>query len=374
MNVKPRYPVGVTIEPVPSLPSSRSRFLEIPAEEMLLATTPRMNANAPTLASHTIRLLRSARSACAVGEDRSPRRGSALSRAGSTPVPMSRLAAIRAASQSSSAALATGRTSTSGCAPANGRSSSAHPSGVTQRSQATPLAVSAITRSRNHTPSDRAAELERHPPCRRELAGQRADAGAHRHDRHGGQREVRRAAGRQPADDEARRARRPTAARCRPRSRRSRTGTPCAARRSQRARAPAARVLLGAQRSHGGEQAEDRGEDRQRPADPPCGVAAHGEQVVRLAVEQAHRLVVRRSCGRSPTRSATRRVSRGGSRPAGCRRTARTGRRRRSCARARRGTPAVPTRAQARDRRAPLAAGCARGALCYSPPRPVEPS
>ena len=65
-------------------------LLEIPAEEMLVETMPRMNANAPVPISHTIRLPRSLRSAWAVGEESSRRRGSALSRAGSTPVPTSR--------------------------------------------------------------------------------------------------------------------------------------------------------------------------------------------------------------------------------------------------------------------------------------------
>jgi hypothetical protein len=90
--------VGVTIEPEPSFASSRCRFFEIPADELLFAITPMMYANAPTPLSQTIRLPRSPRSACAVGEESRRRRGSALSRAGSTPVPMSRPAAIRAAS------------------------------------------------------------------------------------------------------------------------------------------------------------------------------------------------------------------------------------------------------------------------------------
>ena len=56
-------------------------------------------------------------------------------------------------------------------------------------------------------------------------------------------------------------------------------------------------VLLGPQRAHRGEQPEDRGEDRERPADAPGGVAAHRQQVVRLAVEQADRLVVGEAAG-----------------------------------------------------------------------------
>ncbi len=71
-------------------PARAARSAEMPAEETLLETTPRMSANTPTLLVHTSRLARSTRSACAVGEESSPRRGSALSRAGSMPVPMSR--------------------------------------------------------------------------------------------------------------------------------------------------------------------------------------------------------------------------------------------------------------------------------------------
>ena len=93
------------------------------------------------------------RSACAVGEDSSARRGSALSRAGSIPVAMSRVAAIRAAAATSSTVAATGRTRTRGRAPLNGRSSSAHPSGVAQRSQPMPSAVSATTLSAKHSPT-----------------------------------------------------------------------------------------------------------------------------------------------------------------------------------------------------------------------------
>ena len=66
-------------------------LLEMPAEEMLVETMPRMNANAPMPPAHTTRLPRSLRSACAVGEDEQPQaRRRRVSRAGSTPVPMSR--------------------------------------------------------------------------------------------------------------------------------------------------------------------------------------------------------------------------------------------------------------------------------------------
>ena len=140
------------IEPEPSLANSRSTLLEIPAEEMLAETMPRISAKAPVQLSHTIRPPRSPRSACAIGEESSRRRGAALSRAGSTPVPTSRPAAIRAAAASVSALAASGSSRTSGRAPVNGRSSSAHPSGVAQRSQPAPLEVSAITRSTRNSP------------------------------------------------------------------------------------------------------------------------------------------------------------------------------------------------------------------------------
>ena len=68
-------------------------------------------------------------------------------------MPMSRRAAIRAAGTSSSTLAARGSSSTAGCAPVNGRSSSAHPNGVVQRSQPTAPEVSAITRSRNSRPT-----------------------------------------------------------------------------------------------------------------------------------------------------------------------------------------------------------------------------
>ena len=60
---------------------------------------------------------------------------------------------MRAASASASALAAAGASSTSGRGPANGRISSAHPSGVAQRSQAAPVEVSAITRSSSDRPT-----------------------------------------------------------------------------------------------------------------------------------------------------------------------------------------------------------------------------
>ncbi len=64
---------------------------------------------------------------------------------------MSRVAAMRAATAVSSTLATSGRRSTSGCAPLNGRSSSAQPSGVSQRRTPRPSTVSARIRSRKRT-------------------------------------------------------------------------------------------------------------------------------------------------------------------------------------------------------------------------------
>ena len=42
MNTNARYPVGVTIEPVPSFETSCCRLFEIPAVDVLFAITPVM--------------------------------------------------------------------------------------------------------------------------------------------------------------------------------------------------------------------------------------------------------------------------------------------------------------------------------------------
>ena len=111
------------------------------------------------------RLSRWLRRASAAGEDSRPSRGSALPRAGSRPLPRSRRAASRAAVPSSSTLAAAGSRSTAGRAPVNGRSSSAQPSGVAQRSQPAPLAVSATARSSRNSatappPSSRATRRD----------------------------------------------------------------------------------------------------------------------------------------------------------------------------------------------------------------------
>ena len=143
-----------------------------PAEEMLVETMPRMNANAPTLRSQTTRLPRSLRSACAVGEESSRRRGCALSRAGSTPVPMSRRGRDPRRRRRAAARLAaTGSSSTSGCAPVNGRSSSAQPSGVSPAQPASAARGVGDHAQQQRQATTARAELERDAACRRELAG-----------------------------------------------------------------------------------------------------------------------------------------------------------------------------------------------------------
>ncbi len=170
---------------------------------MLFETTPRMNANAATLLSHTTRLPRSLRSACAVGEESSPRRGSALSRAGSTPVPTSRPAAIRAAATSSSTRRRD-REQQHQRPGAGERAQLLRP--PERRRPAQPAGAAGGVGDhpqQQGQPHDRAPQLERDPACRRELARERAHADEHRHDRHRRQGKVGRPAGGQAARDEA---------------------------------------------------------------------------------------------------------------------------------------------------------------------------
>ena len=209
-----------------------------------------ISANTPTPTSQASRPPRCVRSASAVGEASRRRRGGALSRAASRPRPMSRRRSIRAATSSRASVASAGRTSTAGRAPVNGRSSSAQPSGVSQRSQPADD-VSATIRSSSASASAAPPSPERDAPRRRELAGDRADAGEHGQRRHEREREV----GRRPdpgaADAGSRRA---APAR---RSRRPRRFPPArprnavaAAHRAGEHELPAAGVLLGAQRAH----------------------------------------------------------------------------------------------------------------------------
>ena len=132
----------------PSFASCSCTRSEKAAAETLFAITPSTNAKAPLASSHAIRLPRSPRRAWAVGEPSRPRRGSASSRACSSPLPTSRRSAIAAETPSRIALETRGRSSTAGRGSANARSSSIQPSGVAQRS-AVRLDVSATTRRRN---------------------------------------------------------------------------------------------------------------------------------------------------------------------------------------------------------------------------------
>jgi len=69
-----------------------------------------MKAKQQLPSSHAVRLADSLRSACLVGEESKRRSGAALSRAGSSPKPMSRRAALLPATASSTALLAIGIT------------------------------------------------------------------------------------------------------------------------------------------------------------------------------------------------------------------------------------------------------------------------
>ena len=169
---------------------------------------------------------------------------------------MSRPAAMRAAATSSSTVAAAGSASTIGWAPVNGRTSSAHPSGVAQRSQPAPAEVSAMTRSARNNPT--AAPPSSSAILRVEASwlAERAHPHEHRHDRGGGERELGRPARRQagqdqsgelgePQDQDARRdrghRRRDTRSLARPNRRAPAPSGPCPPRSAARAPRPAAR-------------------------------------------------------------------------------------------------------------------------------------
>ena len=269
---------------------------------MLVEITPRMSANAPMLSSHTIRLARSERSACAVGEESSRRRGSARlvrrQQAGAD-VAAWRRSGRRPASSSTLAA--TGSKRTSGWAPVNGRSSSAQPSGVAQRSQPAPAggvgdhSQQQEQRRRPRSPSSSAIRR-----VGRELARERAHADEHGHDRHRREREIGRSARRQAAGEEGRRTRepqeqrRPRRSRPAPRDRRSRARPSPASTSSMRPVSSSVRSARTAASS-----AEDRGDDRERPADAPGGVAADASAGRAGRRRTGGAPCCRRSCGRT---------------------------------------------------------------------------
>jgi hypothetical protein len=118
------------------------------ALENAVDRTPTVRAKAPIPRPHAARLPRSARSASPPGLRSRPSRGDAVSRAGSSPLPMSRRITIAPASTRSAAATRPSNRNGAGFGRANGRSSSTQPSGVAQRTAPAPPAMSATTRSR----------------------------------------------------------------------------------------------------------------------------------------------------------------------------------------------------------------------------------
>ena len=123
---------------------------------------------------------------------------------------------------------------------------------------------------------------------------------------------------------------------------------PCAARRSQRARAPGGLCpprCATLSRRRTSRRSRRRSQASRRPA-MRCSRSRSTGCAVRRRTGAPP--CCSRSCGQ--TRHARRAWgTRRGSRSAGCRHRARTGRRRRSCAHVRHGTPAAPTQAQVRE-------------------------
>ena len=115
--------------------NSCCRFAGRFAAVKLVESTPTTVAKTPSAVVHTTMLPSSSRNASAVGDERNRRRGSARSRAGSSPVPMSRRPAITPAATSSAAPASTGSARTAGRGAANARASSLQPNGVAQRTQ-----------------------------------------------------------------------------------------------------------------------------------------------------------------------------------------------------------------------------------------------
>jgi len=235
----------------------------------LVERRPTTSAKTPVPASQPARLPRWLRSASAAGDESRRRRGSELSRPWISPVPTSRPRAIASPATKSSAAVTAGRTRTAGRGSANGRSSSLHPS----------------------EDEHGGGELDRHATGRGELARDRADPREHRPGRDRRQRQVRRSADRQAARGQAERQGEPE--QCAARTDRRDRGEICgsALEHTGEDELLASRLLLGAKRPDGGQQAPDGGDDRADPPDPPGGVAADRQQVVRVAVEELDRLV-----------------------------------------------------------------------------------
>ena len=97
--------------------------------------------------TQTMIVASSLRSAWAVGEDSSAKRGAAESRDGNRPLPMSpRFARSATRARTAAAPTASASRTSAGRGRMNGSISSAQPSGVTHRSHAAPDAVSATAR------------------------------------------------------------------------------------------------------------------------------------------------------------------------------------------------------------------------------------
>ena len=274
---------------------------------------------------------RSPRSASAVGEESRRPRGGALSSLASSPVPTSRRSAIRAETASSAAVAAASSSSTAGCGPANGRISSAQPSGVAQRSHSSAAGGVGDDPQREGSGEDRHPQPQRQPPGRRQLAGERADADEDRRDRGDLQRQVGRGA-RPRARRPAARARSPArSGRRRRRPRRARRGGRCGGRSARRGRAPQRPSSSSARCARTAAKIPQTAAKIERmPPVRQADVAADGEEVVRHPVEEPDRLVVAEA--RSRTAAARRRSgSCVRSRPPGPARPARRARRRRAC-------------------------------------------
>ena len=115
---------------------------------------------------------------------------------------MSRRTATEAAATSNTTAVAAGKSRTRGFGFANGRISPAQPSGVAHRNHRTSLETEAAVRRATAMTSTPVETPVASRFVGAELACQRTDAGKHRQDRHGCEREIGGAAYGELAGDE----------------------------------------------------------------------------------------------------------------------------------------------------------------------------
>ena len=258
------------------------------------------SANTPIADQPTRRGCRARRAAPARSARRAAAAAAARCRcAGSSPVPTSRRVAIAPAASVSSTQLASsGSSRTSGCAPANGRSSSAQPSGVTQRSHPSAAGGVGDHAQQQRQADDGAAQLEREPARRRELARERAHPHEHRHDGRRSRARGRRSRRRQAAGEQAGEHRQPQDRRA-GRDRRQRReirrlrGAPTPA--STSSSRPASSSARSARTA--ASTPKTAATIASVPPTRQARVAADGQQVVRLAVEQPHRVVAAEAVG-----------------------------------------------------------------------------